>query len=454
MMKQRIIVPHNHYIGDETFETQVERSFCDDRNLNENPYPCANITFQVTEDCNLACTYCYQHNKSKKRMTFDVAKKALDLIMVDETYVKVRDKRGVILDFIGGEPLLEIDLIEQIYQYFIEKCIALNHPWMDCHRISMCSNGVLYQDEKVKRFIEKYRDVLSFTISVDGPKDVHDACRIFHNGQGSFSYAFDAMKSVQKTFGLKNTKATIAPENVHNLSKLVKFFYEENGFDTILLNCTYEGPWDIETAKTFYHELIKISDYCYENDTYEKLYIALFEEDMCQPIDLSIPGEDKNWCGGCGQMIAVNPDGNIYPCLRYMESSLGDSIDPVIIGTVSHGIACTEYEVKWIQQMNQVTLTSQSAEECIHCPIAKGCGWCSAHNYEKFGTFNHRDTEICIMHKMRALANIDYWNRFYEKHHVKNVYENFLPKDEMIRLVGEKETNRLLNIIENQRKVV
>ena len=60
-----------------------------------------------------------------------------------------------------------------------------------------------------------------------------------------------------------------------------------------------------------------------------------------------------------------------------------------------------------------MTRCSQSTDECINCPIAAGCAWCSAYNYEYFGELNKRATFICIMHKARALANVYFWNKYY-----------------------------------------
>ena len=453
----RNIVNHDHYIEPMHFEDFVSYVFGEEsfQEAEREIYSCANITFQVTEACNLCCTYCYQHHKSKKKMSLECAKKAIDIFMADEKYIAHRKKRAAILDFIGGEPLLEIELIEKIYDYFIQKCIDLNSHWIDCHRISLCTNGVLYRDPKVKKFIEKHKNVLSLTVSVDGPKEVHDACRVFYNGEGSFSYAIDAMADMCNTFNLKNTKATIAPENVSHLSQIVKFFYEGYGFSSIMLNCTYEGPWTTQYAKILYDELIKISDYCYEHDTYSSLSLSIFSEIDFVPIDYNSSGNNKNWCGGCGDMVAVNPDGKIYPCLRYMESSIGYDIEPVIIGNISHGIGVTEREKYWINQLNEVTATSQSSEECIKCPVAKGCGWCSAYNYEKLGSFNKRVTEICLAHKARALANVYYWNKFYEKHNIPNVYENFLPHDEAVKIIGNENVEVLTRLIKlNREKLI
>ena len=73
------------------------------------------ITFQITDDCNLCCSYCYQINKGHHKMPFEVAKKFIDKLLkkdsLIENYMESEESPGVILEFIGGEPLLEIDLI-------------------------------------------------------------------------------------------------------------------------------------------------------------------------------------------------------------------------------------------------------------------------------------------------------------------------------------------------------
>lgn len=75
-------------------------------------------------------------------------------------------------------------------------------------------------------------------------------------------------------------------------------------------------------------------------------------------------------------MLACSPDGILYPCLRYMPSSVGqDREEYVTIGTVETGIDQTV-----LNDMRQVTRRSQSTDECFYCPIAQGCAWCSAYN--------------------------------------------------------------------------
>ena len=99
-----------------------------------------NITFIVTKDCQLACKYCYLVGKNtNERMTIDIAQKAIDYILEKEK----PNKKGVIWDFIGGEPFLEIELIDEICDYIKKKLYTLNHPWFNSYRFSFSTNGLL-----------------------------------------------------------------------------------------------------------------------------------------------------------------------------------------------------------------------------------------------------------------------------------------------------------------------
>ena len=127
------------------------------------------------------------------------------------------------------------------------------------------------------------------------------------------------------------------------------------------------------------------------------------------------PDDLENWCGGNGVMLAVDPDGIIYPCLRYMESSLAGQQEPYSIGDVDTGICQTECDRCRVECLKKIDRRTQSTDECFNCPVAEGCSWCTAYNYQVFGTPDARATYICDMHKARALGNIYFWNHYYEK---------------------------------------
>lgn len=400
------------------------------------------ITLQVTEDCCLNCTYCYQHNKSKKVMTFDVAKKAIDDIL--ERSDKVKDyvdsygTAGVIIDFIGGEPFMAIDLIDQITEYFIKRLIELNHPWRDRFRFSVCSNGVLYFTPKVQEWFKKYNQFISFNVSIDGNKELHDACRVFSDGSGSYDIAMSAVRHyVDVLGGHMGCKMTLAPENIEYTYDAVISLIE-NGYDHINLNCVYEEGWQVEHAKILYSKLKQTADYLIEHDLVETLPISIFNKQHGHET-LS----DRNWCGGTGLMLAVDPEGNYFPCLRYMGSSLSKDREPYSIGHIDCGIGKDSISAERLHCLNCITKTSQSPEKCMTCPISSGCGWCSAYNYDVYGTPNKRATFICQMHQARIMATAYLWNNWYKKINSKERYSLDIPKDWALEIIDEVEYNKL-----------
>lgn len=386
------------------------------------------MTFQVTDACNLACTYCYQICKGKHTMPFEVAKRFIDMLLADKNpYINTENSSGLIMEFIGGEPFLEIDLIDQITNYFLDQMLILQHPWATRYRISICSNGVLYFDPRVQTYIRKHLDDLSFSISIDGNKELHDSCRIFPNGQGSYDVAIAGVQHFTQVFGgSMGSKMTLAPENIHHAFAAIQNLVEL-GYHEIFMNCVYEKGWTTEHAKILYEQLKLISDYVQDKD----VYISILDDPAGYPIP---EHENQNWCGGNGEMISVDYKGDIYPCIRYMESSLGSSVEPIIIGNVYSGIMTTSKQKKCVECLQCVTRKSQSTEKCINCPIATGCSWCTAYNYQEFGTPNKRATYICEMHIARSLAIV---------YHKKGKLPNQVPKDWALNIISEAEWDLL-----------
>lgn len=403
-----------------------------------------NVTFQVTDDCNLRCTYCYQIHKGHHSMPFDVAKRFIDMLLAakddnDNEYVNSENSPGLIIEFIGGEPFLEIDLMDQITDYFISEMLRLQHPWATRYMISICSNGLLYFDERVQKYMQKHKNHLSFSITIDGNKELHDACRIQPNGKGSYDIAMAAVKDWMSKGNFMGSKITVAPGNVMYVFDAVKDIIE-NDYDDININCVYEEGWTAEHALILYEQLKKLADYMLENNLVETHRVAMFEENFFKPKD---PSDDQNWCGGNGAMIAVDWKGDIYPCLRYMESSLGTEVPPLIIGNVYDGIMTKQCEQDCVHCLRSITRRSQSTDECFYCPIAEGCSWCSAFNYQTFGTADKRATYICIMHKARALANVYFWNKWYRQQGLEKRFENHCPDEWALEIINEEELNML-----------
>lgn len=430
---------------DEQYQDMVARLYPEITSSDPDTMSCMEITFQITDACSLACSYCYQINKGKRVMPFEIAKTFIDNLFAGKysNYVSEEKKPFLILDFIGGEPFLQSKLIEQICDYFYDKAIELQSPWAEHSRISICTNGVHWFEPDVQHFIYKYLSKLSISITIDGDKELHDACRRFPDGRPSYDLAVAAAKDWISKGREPGSKITIAPANLQYLNKATKHFISL-GYTTIHANVVYEKGWTIEHAQQFYKLLTELSDYLLDNNLEDEIFISLFEESLGKPKD-----EDdlQTWCGGVGNaMLAMDPEGYLYPCLRYMASSLGNDQEPIIIGDYINGIGVSDKQAQWIQCLGCVTRRSESTDECFYCPIADGCAECSAYNYQVNGTPDSRCIFICDMHKARVLANVYYWNKYYIKHNKTQRKKMHIPKEWALEIIDEDEYNMLLEL--------
>lgn len=275
---------------------------CDPSNLRVK-----NITFVVTERCNLACLYCYETHKSNKVMSWEVAKEAVDFILDEKRingYYDFNTAKGVILEFIGGEPLLEIDLIDRIVEYFKFHTFELGHPWATNYMISLTTNGILYESPKVQRFLKRNPGRVSVGVTIDGNKELHDSCRVFPDGSGSYDIVEKAVRLWVQNEHRPQTKITLSPYNVRYLSEALKNVWSL-GVIGAFTNFAFEEGWELEHARICYREMVKLADYLIDNDLYNQYYCSLFDETIGQPLL-----ETRNWCFKAGTSI-LTPSGNV-----------------------------------------------------------------------------------------------------------------------------------------------
>lgn len=376
------------------------------------------ITFIVTKDCQLACKYCYLVGKNtKERMSWDVAKLAIDYILDHEADMK---EESVIWDFIGGEPFLEIDLIDKICDYLKVEMFRRNHHWFNSYRFSFSTNGINYSTDKVQQFIKKNHEHLSIGITIDGTKRKHDLNRIWktvdmeqgimpkpEEEHGSYD---DVVKNIPlwlEQFPDAGTKVTISSADIPYIKESVLHLYSL-GIHEVNINCVFEDVWKEGDDKLFEQQLTELADAIIDSGYYTDYACSFFTEHMGKPMDCK--SDNQNWCGA-GRMLAVDAEGNFYPCTRFAQYSLR-SKKAWIIGNVRDGI-----DKNKLRPFYTLDRCTQSTEECINCEVASGCAWCQGENYDAADTptVYQRSTAICKMHKARVRANNYYWNKLYRK---------------------------------------
>ena len=365
------------------------------------------ITFIVTKDCQLACKYCYLVGKNEKeRMSWDIAKAAIDYILQDK--LLSLQEPSVIWDFIGGEPFLEIDLIDRICDYIKIELYRRNHPWFNSYRFSFSTNGINYHHEKIQRFIEKNKAHLSIGITIDGTKKKHDLNRIWKDTfKGSYDDVVRNIPLWLSQFPHGGTKVTISSEDLPYIKESVLHLYSL-GIHEVNINCVFEDVWNEGDDKLLENQLIELADEIIDKEYYKDNVCSFFSERIGKPLDRV--KDNQNWCGA-GKMLSIDAAGNFYPCTRFAQYSLRDK-KAIVIGNVWDGI-----DKNKLRPFLTLDRCTQSTQECIECEIASGCAWCQGENYDaaETPTIYQRSVAICKMHKARVRANNYYWNKLYRK---------------------------------------
>lgn len=381
-----------------------------------------NIIFIVTKDCQLACKYCYLVGKnSNEKMTWEIGKQTIDYILNEFSQSK-----GIILDFIGGEPFLEIELIDRICDYFKFEAYKKELVCFNNYRFNVSTNGINYNSPKVQEFICKNKKHVSIGITIDGTKRKHDLNRIWkgtNKERGSYD---DVVKNIPlwlEQIPNAETKVTISSADIPYIKESVLHLYSL-GIHEVNINCVFEDVWKEGDDRLFEEQLMELADAIIDGGYYNDYVCSFFTEHIGKPMDCQM--DNQNWCGA-GKMLAVDAEGNFYPCMRFAKYSLR-SKDALIIGNVRDGI-----DKNKLRPFLTLDRCTQSTQECIDCEVASGCAWCQGENYDAADTptIYQRSTAICKMHKARVRANNYYWNKLYrklEKEGEREAFENNKPK--------------------------
>jgi len=323
----------------------------------------------VTHNCNLNCVYCYQKHDAAGRMTLETAKSTIDWIFDNIP----SDMSEVEIGFIGGEPLMEIELIKNIIAYTYSKQRTDNFIFF------ATTNGTLLTDAD-KEWLTCHKDHFVLGLSLDGARETHN-----HNRCDSFD-------KIDIDFFLRNwpdqgIKMTLTDYSIKHLAENIKYVHSR-GFKVINGVNLCEGvfDWDRdEYIQILIPQLAELVEFYIENDKIELNQMFNIELGLC---------EEKNmdgWDCGVGRgAFFFDVDGRRFPC---------PFITPMTF---------TETELNEIMKTDFYNPELFIDDECLkNCYIYPICTSCAGTNYLSNHTFKKRNRKQCRIHKLNSIFIAD-----------------------------------------------
>lgn len=318
------------------------------------------LTLVVTEQCNLDCVYCFEKNKSKRKMPLSVALAAVErhLDSSSDEFDEVQ------IDFTGGEPLMNFPLIQQVVEH------VHSRSWRKRHSFSIGTNGTLVT-EKVRQWADAHPCVM-FAFSFDGVPEVHD-----QNRSNSYDQVVRNLDFI-KRWPQANVKMTIVPGSLNSLAASVKHAHAL-GLG-LAANVVFEDAWGekkLDYLRIFDQQLAELVDFYFEHPQLNPPYLVNV------PLEgLLFPRKQEvRFCGSGKNMVTVDLDGTEYPCHRFLP--VASSHPETKPDLAFHGI---------------------QPERCAGCVLLEVCPSCIAYNHECHGSVDQRTTHHCEFLYLQALA--------------------------------------------------
>jgi uncharacterized protein len=319
------------------------------------------VSFVLTHDCNLGCTYCYAGEKFKRRMSDQVAESALELAFSGR-------EQKIQLSFFGGEPLIEWERLTAITERARARAEAEGRELV----LTLTTNGTLLDRKRVAWLNAR---AFFIALSVDGCKEAHEAGRPKRGGGSSFGEVVRGLELLVESEAWFETISVVSPANVRWLGESVRFLVER-GVERVSLNPDFGGDWN-DAALADWELGYRVAGEIYYGRSLagRPVYINVIEDKLITHVKSGYAGGDH--CGMGHGAVAVAPSGNLYPCERMVEEDRDVSMR---IGHVMTGV----------DQGRLMCLDAQKgpvADECDGCGVKERCmSFCACANRAETGS--------------------------------------------------------------------
>ena len=343
------------------------------------------LCLHIAHTCNLNCDYCFasqgKYHGERAVMSFEVGKRALDFLVENSG-----TRRNLEVDFFGGEPLMNFEVVKELVAYArsIEKEKNKNF------RFTLTTNGMLIDDDVID-FAN--REMSNVVLSLDGRREIHDRHRVDYAGKGSWDRIVPKFKKLVDARGGKNyyMRGTFTHENpdfLEDIKVMLDLGFSELSMEPVV--CAEGDPAELTRE-----------DLPIVLDQYEKLAELMIERDKAgKPftfyhymIDLTGGPCIYKRISGCGsgtEYMAVTPWGDLYPCHQFVGE------EKYKLGDIYSGVTNTEAQCEFAE------CNVYSREECRDCWARLYCsGGCAANAYHSTGSVRGVYKYGCDLFKKR-----------------------------------------------------
>ncbi len=344
------------------------------------------LCLHVAHSCNLNCSYCFasqgKYHGGRALMSFEVGKRALDFLIENSG-----GRRNLEVDFFGGEPLLNFQVVKDLVAYArsIEKEHGKNF------RFTLTTNGMLIDDDVID-FANK--ECSNVVLSLDGRKEVHDRFRVDHAGRGSYDTIVPKFQKLVKAregknYYMRGTFTHANPDFLNDIKQMLELGFNELSMEPVVCDASDPSALTEEDFPVVCRQYEELANLMLEHDKKGKPFT--FYHYM---IDLAGGPCIYKRISGCGsgtEYMAVTPWGDLYPCHQFV----GD--ERFCLGNVWDGVKNKEIQSEFAN--NNV----YAHKECKDCWARLYCsGGCAANAYHATGSVNGVYEYGCRLFKKRT----------------------------------------------------
>lgn len=343
------------------------------------------LCLHVAHVCNLNCSYCFasqgKYHGDRALMSFEVGKRALDFLIENSG-----SRTNLEVDFFGGEPLMNFDVVKQLVAYArsIEKEKKKNF------RFTLTTNGVLIDDDVID-FAN--REMSNVVLSLDGRKEVHDRYRVDYAGKGSWEKIVPKFQKLVTARGGKNyymrgTFTHANPDFVKDIEEMLALGFNELSMEPVV--CAPDDPSaltneDLPVVKEQYEKLAELMQQRREQGKPFTFYHYMIDLKGGPCIYKRISG-----CGSGTEYMAVTPWGDLYPCHQFVGE------EKFRLGDVWKGVTNTKIQQEFAD------CNVYARPECKDCWAKLYCsGGCAANAYHATGSVRGIYQYGCELFKKR-----------------------------------------------------